>query len=305
MKTNIYIDGTASVSRLLNFEELLDDTHTPIYKELIPVMKLRRMSRIMRMSNYAALQALKQAKIEIPEAINVATGYGCMADTEKFLSTLLETDEEFSNPSAFINSTHNTLAGNLAILIGAKGQNYTFVHPENAFEHALIDANIGMEEGSFNNALLGGVDERIEILDSIYSQLSQHKLGEGASFLSLSKNKTEQSFAKIEAIKLSTSEQSAEDFMAEFIQENKLSEEDISLILSGSEKLSNLPQVNFKAISGEYPSSTAFACSWAAHIISQQKLPSFIDLKLDNISKILIHNSFPRGNQSLIIISTI
>jgi len=304
MKTKLFINGIGSVSRLKDYNEILDETHEPIYKELIPAIKLRRMSRIMRMSNYAALTALKQASVEIPKAINVGTGFGCLTDTEKFLATLLDNNEKFSNPSAFINSTHNTLAGNLAILLGAKGQNFTFVHPENAFENALMDTWIGMNEGSFDDAIVGGVDEKTNILESVYSSLSNSKIGEGASFLAVSKNQENESFAVIKGIQTDYSKTKTSIFVEHFMDEMGIDKNSIDLVLA-NELIIDAPIISYKNIVNEYPSVTAFACTLASQIISTQNTTHFIDETVENINNILVHNKFPNGNQSLILISKV
>ena len=301
MKTQVYINGTGSISRLDSNNEVKDSIWEPNYKDLIPAMKLRRMSKVMRMNNFSALMALKQAEVDFPEAINVATGYGCLTDTEKFLSTLLDNDEDFSNPSAFINSTHNTLAGNLAILIGAKGQNFTFVHPENSFENALIDACIGIEEGSFDDALVGGVDEKTEILETV---CSRDNLGEGASFVFISKSKSESSLAEISSIKVDNSKLELNVFIDDFLKEENIKLTDIDLVVSSDTKL-EVPTVNYKDISGEYPTATAFACVLATNIIATQTIPTPVSNKADNIKNILIVTNYSKRRKSLILLKSI
>jgi hypothetical protein len=305
MKTDLYINGIGCVSRLKDFTELLDETHQPNYKDLIPAMKIRRMSRIMRMSNFAALTALKQAEVEIPQAINVGTGYGCLVDTEKFLSTLLDNNEEFSNPSAFINSTHNTLAGSLAILLGAKGQNFTFVHAENSFESAVIDASISLTEGSYTDILVGGADEKTEILESLSSHFMEESIGEGAAFLSISKTKKNNSFAIIKGIMTDTKSKDQQEFLKDFFNEMNLEEQDIDLVLSNGNLLPSTKSINYKNLIGDYPSITGFACAWAAQIIETQQLPDFINSDLSQFKNIVVHNKYSNGSQSLILVSSL
>ena len=302
MKTQVYINGTGSISRLDSNNEVKDSIIEPNYKDLIPAKNLRRMSKVMRMNNFSALMALKQADVEFPEAINVATGYGCLTDTEKFLSTLLDNDEKFSNPSAFINSTHNTLAGNLAILIGAKGQNFTFVHPENSFENALIDACIGIEEGSFANALVGGVDEKTEILETV---CSRENLGEGASFVHISKNKDKTSLAEISAIKVDNSNKGLREVINVFLKEENLKIDAIDLVITNDSELEEITTVNYEDISGVYPTATAFACVLATNIIATQTIPTSVLKKSIIIKNILIVSNYSKRRKSLILLKSI
>ena len=301
MKTKVYINGTGSISKLDSSNKINDSVIEPNYKELIPAMKLRRMSRVMRMNNFAALMALEQANVKCPDSINIGTAYGCLTDTEKFLSTLLDNDEEFSNPSAFINSTHNTLAGNLAILTGSKGQNFTFVHNENSFENALLDACVGIEEGSFDNALVGGVDEKTEILETV---CLNKNIGEGASFIFVSKTKNETSLAEVLAIKIDNKNLELSVFVDEFLKEEDISLKDIDLIIS-SDEVFEVPTINYKKITGEYPTATAFACVLATNIITKQTMPQFTNTKVDNLNNILIVTSYSKQSKSLILLKII
>ena len=305
MKTELFVNGIGCVSRLKDFEDLLPETHQPNYKEFIPAMKLRRMSRIMRMSNYAALSALKQAEVAIPQAINVATSYGCLVDTEKFLSTLLENNEEFANPSAFINSTHNTLAGSLAILLGAKGQNFTFVHPENAFENALIDAKIAMDEGSFQNALVGGVDEKTAILESLASHFIDEPIGEGAAFLSISNKREPQSKALINGVLIDNTKKDSNRFIREFCDELGVDVADIDLLMGNEKVFDDIPFIDYENLLGIYPTITALAGVWAINIIESQYIPDWLNMSLPKINSILIYNKYQNGSQSVILISSL
>ncbi len=305
MKTELFINGIGCVSRLKDFEDLFSETQQPNYKEFIPAMKLRRMSRIMRMSNYAALSALKQAEVEIPQAINVGTSYGCLVDTEKFLSTLIDNNEEFANPSAFINSTHNTLAGSLAILLGAKGQNFTFVHPENAFENALIDAKICMDEGSCENALVGGVDEKTEILESLSSYFLDEKIGEGAAYLSISSKKESQSKALIKGVLVDTKDLDTQSFIQKFCSELGMDIADIDLQMGNHKLIEDCPNIDYVNLIGSYPTIVALACVWATNIIETQQVPSWLNMNLLKVNNILVYNRYSNGSQSLILVSAL
>ncbi|PIX33052.1 MAG: 3-oxoacyl-ACP synthase, partial [Bacteroidetes bacterium CG_4_8_14_3_um_filter_31_14] len=109
----LYIKGIGSISPSENFEnishtpeiKLVDDVYKyyfciePIYKEIINPLLLRRMSRAMKMGIASALLCLKDAKIETPDAIITATGLGCVDDSDKFLTSLIENEEKMLNPT--------------------------------------------------------------------------------------------------------------------------------------------------------------------------------------------------------------
>lgn len=301
MRTSIYINGIGSISRLDNANDIQEVLVEPNYKELIPAGKIRRMSRVMRMSNYAALLALRQANVTETESINLATGLGCLTDTEKFLSTLIDNNEEFANPSAFINSTHNTLAGNLAILIGTKGQNFTFVHAENSFEYALLDASIALEERVCNNFLVGGVDEKTDILEKV---CSNKEIGEGASFVYVSNEKSDDNIVEVSGIKIDNSNMEDASFIAMFLSELGLEKSSLDLVLSNNNMLS-IPTLLYNKISGNYPTVSAFACALGAEIIHTQKVPAYASIAIKEVNKVLIFTKYLSGSKSLMLLKRV
>ena len=132
----------------------------PDYKEYIPVMQLRRMSRAVRMGVVAAKKAMADAGIEKPDAFSIGTAYGCLQDTEKFLEKMIEQEEQMLTPTAFIQSTHNTVGGQVALLAGCNGHNMTYVHRGHSFEHALINTQLYLNEHNGETMLAGGIDEQ-------------------------------------------------------------------------------------------------------------------------------------------------
>ncbi|WP_340115058.1 beta-ketoacyl synthase chain length factor [Maribellus mangrovi] len=303
METRLYINGTGNISKLKDFEESCAEVFEPDYRELIAAPKLRRMSRIMKMNSYAALSAIKNTNTEAPEAINSATGYGCLSDTEKFLQTFLENKEQFSNPSAFINSTHNSLAGNLALLLGIKGQNFTFVHEQNSFENALIDAALGFEEGSFQNIMVGGADEKTSLVDTISEGLSCKPKGEGAAYLYISKVKTDSSFAVIRSINLDFKNTNLNDFVFSILEENKLIHNDFDFLINGTSlKLPDFSnQIMASGFTGDYPTVAALLVVWACEILKSQSI-KFPVVENGTYQRILVINKYPRGAKSAIIV---
>jgi 3-oxoacyl-[acyl-carrier-protein] synthase II len=223
-----YIDGRSAISPQNTFsgENSFDDVKgyenvhfmkcmEPQYNAFIDPMASRRMSRIMKMGLASALKCLEEAGISIPDAVITGTGLGCIEDTEKFLGALHLNEEKLLNPTPFIQSTHNTVASNIAILIKCFGYNNTFSHRGFSFESALLDSLMLLEEGSVNNVLVGGVDEltansfiitnrlgfwkkepvsNLRLLD-YYSKGSL--AGEGSAFFALNKHRTDRSAAKI------------------------------------------------------------------------------------------------------------
>jgi 3-oxoacyl-(acyl-carrier-protein) synthase len=352
----IFITGTGAISpqKTLDPDSFFDEIQEyhanavfciePEYKKYIPDNELRRMSRILRMSSVAARTALKDAGLESPDVINVGTGLGCLADTEKFLQNLIDNDERLLNPTPFINSTHNTPAGQLALQLDVDSQNFTFVHNELTFEHALLDSLLLLRDGSHNHVLVGGVDEVTEGTHTIIGhigllktgQISNLKLldtpgkgsihGEGATYFVLSNDKTGASYARIKDVSFIFNSSQKEDIVKEikgFLSKNKTGVQDIDLIISGytgdeaydamfTELADGIfrdnTQAYYKHLCGEYFTSTSFALWLGAQILKKQIVPEVILInKLTNqpIGSILIHDISHYGNHSLILLESL
>ena len=132
----------------------------PDYKPLIDAKLIRRMSRIIKMGVAAALNCLQAGGVQMPDAIITGTAYGCLEDTENFLKRLIENNEDLLSPTAFIQSTHNTVAAQIALLLSCHNYNNTFVSRGFSFENALMDAQMLLLENEAQNILVGGVDGR-------------------------------------------------------------------------------------------------------------------------------------------------
>ncbi|MBR6081700.1 MAG: 3-oxoacyl-ACP synthase, partial [Salinivirgaceae bacterium] len=86
-----------------------------------------------------------------------------------------------------IQSTFNTIGGQIALLRGIHSYNVTYAHRGLSFESALIDAAMQVAEGK-KNVLLGAIDEITASSADIQRRLGmtrEYKLGEGANFFVL------------------------------------------------------------------------------------------------------------------------
>ena len=92
------------------------------------------MSRIIRMGVAAAMECLQEADVKKPDAIITGTAYGCLEDTGLFLAKMVENNEEMLTPTAFIQSTHNTVGAQVALMLSCHHYNNTFVHRGFSFE---------------------------------------------------------------------------------------------------------------------------------------------------------------------------
>src|SRR5690606_37555509 len=131
----------------------------PEFKDYIHPLKLRRMSRILRVGLCAAKIAVKDADLAIPDAIITASGYGCITDTSKFLHEILHNDEKQLTPTFFMQSTYNAVAGTIAMELKCNNYNTTYVHRGFAFESALQDTIMQLADFPEKRILIGAFDE--------------------------------------------------------------------------------------------------------------------------------------------------
>ena len=291
------------ISALTNASELIQ----PNYKEYIEPTMLRRTSTIIRMSISCSIDCLKQSEIKQPEAIIVGTGLGCLFDTEKFLNNVLTANDSMISPTSFIQSTHNTIAGQLSIIL--KNHSYNMTHTQNtlSFEHALQDGMLCLNEGKAS-VLVGAADEHIGILDDISKRIffKEHHLTSGASFFMLSKNKSDKTTTGISASATYGGISSVDKAIDSFCVENGIKPASIDMILYSAmdDRLINTLRnyfkstvlVDFQKYCGIYFSNSAFGVQLAADMLEQKKT---------NIKKILVCNNLHSSNLGLTLIESI
>jgi len=267
----------------------------PVYREFLDPMASRRMSRIIKMGVYAALSCLRNAEVDIPDAIIAGTGLGCLEDTEKFLGSIYTSEESLLNPTPFIQSTHNTLAGAIAIAVSCHGYNATYTHRGFSFESAIIDALMQINLNPELRVLTGGFDELTPGSYAITRRLGLWKEqpagslslltdtgkgtipGEGQAFFLLSGKKGHKNMARLTSIRTlfaPESSEQVEDEILKFIAEAGLSLSDIDLAILGlngdrstdfyyhhlmEDRLTHIPVAGFKHLCGEYDTASSFA----------------------------------------------
>ena len=134
-------------------------TIDPDYKEHFPPLVSRRMCLLLKRAVLMSRLTLKEASVEMPDAIISGTGLGCIDNTEKFIYAIMENEEKFLQPTFFMQSTHNIISSTIAIDLKCHGYNNTFVHRWASFENALLDALMQFRQKRIQTALVGGYDE--------------------------------------------------------------------------------------------------------------------------------------------------
>jgi len=350
----IYINGLANISPqpTLSNQEFLADIRQyqtnmlqciePDYSEFFKATALRRISRVLKLGWAAAKSCLDDAGLETPDSICVGSGTGCYHNTQDFIFSVEDNEEQFVPPSPFIQSAHGSIAAQIAIQSGCKNYNMTYAHRTFSFESALLDARMLLQEGRHKNVLVGGVDEIAERLFKTFDRIGYYKktgtnnlqlvvnqsngtiAGEGSTFFLLERFPSEKTYAGIQAVHTFSNPKNntvIKETIEAFLKREYLSIEDIDLVLLGLNgdarfdpdyyDLMNtlFPENNqayHKHLCGEYYTSTAFALWISAMIIQHQRIPEIIRLNKKPskaIRKILIYNQYRGVNHSLVLVS--
>lgn len=270
---------------------------SPDYKAYIDAGLLRRMSKILRMSVACAKDCIVQAGIEQPDAIVVGTGLGCLQDTEKFLNTSL-TVEGLLPPTSFIQSTHNTMAGQISLSLGNHGYNMTHTQNTLSFEHALLDAAMLLREGDAH-VLVGAADEHIDILNDVADKLGFEiaaPLTSGASFFILSNENAGNAAAELTDVYTSGGMEYGQEEIDAFLDRNGLRAGDIDLALYAGTPVSGASRnIDYLSLAGVYPTASAFALHYAADVLGANR----------EVRNVLICNALRKSNLGLILLKAV
>ncbi len=346
----VYIRSSACVSPQNTFNsagfltDVVESTGTrlnaiePDYKEFIDPKQIRRMSHVIKMGIAAAKNCLTQADIEMPGAVITGTALGCIADTVTFLTRIVEQEEEMLPPTAFIQSTHNTVAAQIALMLKCHNYNNTFVHKGISFESALFDAIMLLNEQEADNILVGGVEEMVDASFAVLTRLGLYKRwplsnlslyntptngtigGEGAAFFLVTSEESPDNLAQLTGLKLLYKPTSIEEDIIAFLKSHELSIDDVDLVITGKNGdtkndeiykslndtiFENKPLANYKHLCGEYATSSSFALWLASNIIKGGVIPEIVkggNFELTSPKKILIYNHYQSKYHSLMLV---
>ncbi len=314
----------------------------PSYKDFLNPALARRMGRVIKMGIAASSICLKDANIAMPDAIMTGTGLGCHEDTEKFLLSIIDNDEQFLTPTSFMQSTHNTVSAQIALQLKCMNYNFTYVHKGFSFESAALDGLMTIAEGNGNNVLIGGHEEmtdrhfkitsrvgywkteNIPTMEIINSKTNGAVSGEGAAFFVLSNEASENNYAKLRSLKMiykPENQQEIEQKITAMLAEKNLTKEDIDVVIYGingdarfdkvyydlkNNLFNNSTSTYFKHLCGEYQTAGSFAMYIAAMMLKTQSIPKELIIENKNkksIKNVLIYNTFMNSDQTVFLLS--
>ena len=348
----VYINGTGCVSAQPTFaSQFLEDAKViagnvfpvcePAYKDYIAPAAARRMAKGIKNAIVASSIAMRESGNAEPGAIITGTGMGCIADSEKFLLSMIDNREEFLTPTSFIQSTHNTVGGQIALGLQCKAYNFTYVNGGNSFEAALLDASMQLQSGEVLSVLVGAVDENahyttqffklagaikrddLKVENILESTSGGYVSGEGATFFVLERQKTDNTYCEIADVSLHNRIDADQIGTAavEFLKANSTSVSDIDAIImgyngdaeydhfyqmAGAGIFAQTPQLYYKHLCGEYHTASAFGLWTAAKIIKLQQVPDVMrvnHLQRQSYKKILLYNQFRGSDHSFTLVN--
>jgi 3-oxoacyl-[acyl-carrier-protein] synthase II len=310
----------------------------PSYKEHINPNMLRRMGRAIKMGSSAARIAITEAGLQNVDAIMSGTGLGCFEDSEKFLLAIINNDEQFLTPTSFIQSTHNTVGSQVALIMQCHEYNYTYVHRGFSFETCVMDALMSLEEGK-KDILIGGIEEHTPIYVELYRKAdklnadnSHHyyegkthgvQMGEGATFFVVSAEKKNAASA-IDGVSLIYKPNDSKELLAKlnaFLTLHNKTLDTVDLVLFGfsgdkdQDRLllellplasNNSATGHFKHLCGDYHTAGAFGTWVANKIIEKQNIPDAVKINSyskNTINSVLIVNEYLGINYSFTLLS--
>lgn len=314
----------------------------PDYKQYLDPKAIRRMSRIVKMGLTTGKDALQKANIEQPDAIITGTAYGCLEDTGVFLRGMIGQQEQDMSPTAFIQSTHNTVGAQIALSLQCHRYNNTFVHKAFSFENTLIDALLLLAEGDAREVLAGAIDELTDDSFAILNRFDLYKTGdintaelynsqsagtiagEGSAFFVLGDKPKAGDLAVLKAVETFCKPDDAAEVqlqIRQFLDRQSLSTGDISLVLTGKNGdnyhdqfidqytvplFDQSQMLNFKHLFGEYPTVSGPALWLAASLLKQGHVPAGLSPGSAGLLKnVLIINQYKDKYFSLMLLSAV
>lgn len=323
-KAGCYINGVGVISPQKTFDngEFLPEVTRyddniltcilPDFKNYLNPFQMRRLSRMLRMGLSAAKICLNEAGLKTPDAIITATGFGFQWDMGKFLTEILEQQEQQLTPTYFMQSTHNALSGLIALFFKCMGYNSTYTGRGVAFETALHDAMLLLQEKEAGNVLVGSFDEVYNVQYTDYVRLGYVKRekinnlklfayqtegtlqGEGMAFFVLSNQLQPNNWGRLKNLHMvyrPAGYAGLASELIEFLSENDLAPGDVDILVNGvsgdvvrdqwnfklqQEYFHHATAVRFKHLTGEYDTASSFGLWLGAKILKTQTVPESI-----------------------------
>ncbi|MCB0760138.1 MAG: beta-ketoacyl synthase chain length factor [Flavobacteriales bacterium] len=270
MKAYIHHAASVSVQPLnapIQAVEFPADVQHPDYKDRIPPAKIRRMGSAVKMGIWSALEAGAQSE----DPIIMGSGLGCLKDSERFLEGLRGAPDIVS-PTPFIQSTHNTVSGQIALHLGNHLYNITHTQNGVSFEASLIDAMLWLQEKQ-GYVMVGGVEEHIPLLHEIADNLNVNSstrdaYSEGSAFLRVGSKPSD---VAISACTIAGSREEAVELVLQSKAELVLTGNSGPVVMAAP-SFGPVPTLDYTRFTGIHMSNSAQAAALAFRMLSGESI---------------------------------
>lgn len=318
-----------------------NEAREPDYQAFFAPMVARRMGKLLKRAVATALDLQKRTDMTNLDGIVMGTGLGCISNTERFMNDMLDNDEENMSPTFFMQSTHNTIASQIALFLKCHGYNNTYSQRGISFESALFDAFLQMKLGELHKVLVGGHDEMTPAYFEMLGKVGWWKTGEVSEAvlrnantegslsgncsvnMLLSDTHDAETLCEIKEVRLFAKRTFAElkNELLTMLQQHGLTMNDVDAIVCGfSGSRSNdevyhnfLQEIGFekavawyKHLFGEGFSAAAFGLYVAAHILKNNILPAHLlyqNPPAHDLNNVLVYHHFKNKEHSFILLS--
>ncbi|MBT8341361.1 MAG: 3-oxoacyl-ACP synthase, partial [Desulfatitalea sp.] len=158
----------------------------------LPPRAIRRLKRLPKMAMaLAADLCAATSETLLPGMVIMGTAWGALSETHDFLKGVIDSNGRFPSPTDFIGSVHNAPAGQIAMMLGAKGANITVSGGDCSFEQALLTADL-LTRNHPVSLMVTAADEHHPVFSPLFDasvrQAGLHADGGGALLLSRQKH---------------------------------------------------------------------------------------------------------------------
>jgi hypothetical protein len=343
-----YIHQSSCISPQQTFHDVdLNKLHEPADRKLlaieprydgIPPGILRRMGKAVRMGVGAAMPLLQNNPA--PDGIIIATVNGGKEDCVKFMNQIIDYNEGLLTPINFVQSTPNAVAAQIGLLTKNHGYNITHSQLGLAFEYAMIDAGMMINENALSSYLLGAADDissfnynfeeksgchKQEIVSNkdLYETNSPGYIAGEAATMFLVNGNERGAVAKVLAVDTlhTTDESIMQEKLSGFIKKHLPAGEKIDVLLTGENGDNRLLKyyscceslmdndvkiARFKHLSGECPTATSMGLWLCCSILQKQNIPEHMIKKATattGYKNVLIYNNYNSIQHSFILVS--
>jgi len=262
----------------------------------LPTREVRRLKRLPRLGLALAMEAFESSGLsQTPSSIFFGTSWGPLSETYNFLTKLYESNEQFTSPAEFVGSVHNAPAGQVAMMLKARGANITTTGGDYSFEQALLAASLIVRD-SDDIVLVMGADEHHPVFSPLFDKSVQISLNPSDGGGALVMRKTEKRSGLRIALSFfenSHNNPSVVQSLVNHLGESNEIRSKYGAVFAGmpaegrvncekqvSEFISaadfNCPIIDFRRFTGEFGSATAAATALAVRLVRDGKIPGFL-----------------------------